>query len=260
MKRRIDLITDHKLRRRRQRLVHKQTRGCSEQPPGCVTARVLLDDPAWVLWVAGLVITIPFHGLRIQQCQFVEMVDEHRVIRRHRIQFRNRRQTLFLELELGESPGDANELASRRSLSLFTEQVKRLLKAVDTVPTHLEVIVYGTADRMSVAVVKAWDDALSTGIDHLSERADQVAHLVVRTYGHKHAVACSQRSRFRACRVHGGYSAVEQHKVGGVRLCMGGAGACETDQRGGSGQNLAAVELFLHLTRILLCAARPAKQ
>ena len=122
------------------------------------------------------------------------MMDQYRVVRRHGIELRDRRQALFLELELGEAAGNTDELAFRRALGLLAQQVQRFLQAVDTVPANLEIVVHRATDRVGVAVVQAGDHPLATGIDHLGEGADQATHLVVRTHGDK-SCRCARQAR-----------------------------------------------------------------
>ena len=136
-----------------------------QQQAGRLAAGVALDLAAGrVRRVAGVA-----DGAQrgaVEQGAVVEVQDEHRRVRRDRVELVQRRQALLGELEFAEAADHAHPLRRRRALGLARAACAIASASVrHAVPAQLEVVVQAAADQVHVAVVEPGNDAAAAQVD-----------------------------------------------------------------------------------------------
>ena len=208
----VELVIERQLGAQRQRVVEDGGIGLGYQEANRVAAGIAHDLATGRLRRV-LVIAHGAQGGGVEQGAVIQVQQEHGRIRRHRIDFFKRRQTLFHKLVLGKATHHAHPLRCRRVGHLRLEHGHGIGQRAHAVPAQLQVVVQAATDHVGVIVEQAGQHAALLQIDLARAAAGQGQHFGVGAHGDELAVLHRHGIGLGLAFVQGGDAAIVKNDI-----------------------------------------------
>nr|GEU28262.1 hypothetical protein [Tanacetum cinerariifolium] len=124
----------------------------------------------------------------VQEAEAVQVQQEDRLVGHCLVDFLERGQAFFFELEFVPAAHHLDPGAVRRARSLLLEHLQRFFQRRHAVPAQLGVVIEAFADDVQVRVVEAGDHGLAGRVDHLRAGGFQFQHAGIAAHGFDLAV------------------------------------------------------------------------